>query len=110
MTVIMVGLVALGLGALIGWLLTCWASRRADEGSLAAQLAGMVAWPTVVVMPVLLYGRMLLIPGLQTWRDVFYLNLLYVAGGPPRWVGVVAAVTLGIVVVLGRSSRRPRPA
>lgn len=88
------------LGALTGWLLTCWASRRAREGSLAAHLAGMVAWPTVVVMLVLLYGRMLLVP--------FHLNLLYVAGGLPRWVGAVALVTLGIVVVLGRPPRRDR--
>jgi hypothetical protein len=101
------------LGALLGGLVTVWACRRAPRGSTAAQVAGALTWPTVVVALVLLYGAMLGRPALQTGRDMFYLHLLYVAGGPPRWIGLVAVAALTVVVVLGRRgvvARVPQPA
>jgi hypothetical protein len=93
------------LGALVGWLLTAWAGRRAEQGSVAGQLAGLVAWPTVVVMLVLLLGDMLFLPGSQSWQEMFHLHLLYIVGGAPRWGGLVIVVALGIVAILGR--RKP---
>ncbi|MFI1994792.1 hypothetical protein [Actinoplanes sp. NPDC020271] len=93
------------LGALIGWLLTGWAGQRAEQGSVAGQLAGLVAWPTVVVMLVLLLGDLLFVPGSQSWPEMFYLHLLYIVGGTPRWGGLVVVVALGIVAILGR--RKP---
>jgi hypothetical protein len=98
------------LGAFVGWLLTGWASRRAAEGSVAAQVAGLVAWPTAVAVPILLLGGLLFRPDSQSWSDAFYLRLLYAIDGPPRWVGVVAAVALGTVAVSRRPLRRVSPA
>ncbi|MFC7531442.1 hypothetical protein [Actinoplanes sp. GCM10030250] len=95
-------------GALVGWLVTGWAGRRAAEGSAAAQLAGMLTWPTVIVMLVLLLGRLLGRPGGQTWQDMFYDHLLYIVGGSPRWVGVVALAAMGVIAALGRR-RTPEP-
>lgn len=89
-------------GAMIGWLVTGWAGRRAAEGSAAAQLAGPLAWPAAVVVLFLLLGGLLLRPFGQTYSDVFYLRLLYIVEGPPRWVGAVAGAALGVVAVLGR--------
>ncbi|MFI5937736.1 hypothetical protein [Actinoplanes sp. NPDC051494] len=98
------------LGALAGWLVTAWASRRARAGTLAAQVAGAVAWPATVVMLVLLLGRLLFRPALQSWGDFLSVHLLYVAGGPPRWVGLLAVVVLAVVAVLGRPTRTTGPA
>ncbi|WP_436532583.1 hypothetical protein [Actinoplanes sp. HUAS TT8] len=95
------------VGGLIGWALTGWAGRRADVGSAGGQLAAMVAWPTVVVMLVQLLGGLLGRPGGQTWHDMFYLHLLYIVEGPPKWTGAVALVAVVIVAVQARLSRRP---
>jgi hypothetical protein len=93
------------VGGLAGWALTGWAGRRAEVGSAGGQLAAMVAWPTVVVLLLLLLGVLLGRPGGQTWRDMFYLRLLYIADGPPKWTGAVAVVAVGIVGVQARLSR-----
>jgi len=98
------------MGGLIGWALTGWAGRRAEVGSAGGQLAAMAAWPTVVVMLLLLAGGFLARPGGQTWHEVFYLRLLYIAQGPPKWTGVVAVVAVGIVSVQAGLSRRRPPA
>ncbi|WP_229072048.1 hypothetical protein [Actinoplanes sp. DH11] len=92
------------LGALLGWLMTGWAGRRAAAGSVAAQLAGAFAWPTVVVVLALLYGPFLLFfdSGL-TYAEEVWSHLLHIATGVANWVGVVAATALAIVAVLGRS-------
>lgn len=99
------------VGALLGLLLVGWASRRAEKGSLAAQLAGIVAWPTVVFMLSVLTLAALLRPAFQSWEDVYYTRLLWMGGGTPRWTGLVALIAIGIVVVLGRRpALQPRPA
>jgi hypothetical protein len=71
-------------------------TRAFGGGPTFAVARAVPSWPTVVVMPALLYGRKLLVPSV-------YPYLLYVAGGPSKWVGMVAAVTLGIVATLGRA-------
>ncbi len=93
------------LGALIGWLLTGWVGQRAQRGSVAGQLAGLVAWPTAVVMLILLLGDMLFVPGTQSWLEMVYLHLLYIVGGAPRWGGLVVVVALGVIATLGK--RKP---
>jgi hypothetical protein len=60
-------------GALISWLITGWAGRRAPEESAAAQLAGLLTWPTVVFMLVVFAGGFIGRPPMQSWRDVYYL-------------------------------------
>jgi hypothetical protein len=90
------------LGGLCGWFLTAWAGRRAELGSAAAELAGLLVWPTTVLLLLSQLGSLVLHLPTHSWRDVVYLRLLYLVGGTPRWAGVIALLAVGIVLLFGR--------
>lgn len=85
-------------GALLGWLLTGWAGRRAREGSIAGQLAALIIWPTAAVV-LLMTSLGFLIPEYgMTSREAFFMQLLYLSESAWRWALPVAAVAFGVAM------------
>jgi hypothetical protein len=88
-------------GALIGWLLTGWVGRRAAEGTIAGQVSSLIVWPTAVFMAAAAAGEFLVFREFgDTNREVFFLQLLYVAESRYPWTLAVFAVGFTVVAVL----------
>ena len=84
--------------------------RRAAPGSGTGQIVGVLAWPTVALMCYALGMALIMRPAFQSWPETYYARLLWMAGGPPRWVGLIALIAVGLVAFYRRPVPQPRTA
>lgn len=93
-------------GALIGWLLIGWVGRRAAEGTIAGQVSSLIVWPTAVFMVAAAAGEFLVFREFgDTDREVFFLQLLYLAESRYHWTLAVFAAGFAVVAVLAGHPR-----
>ncbi|WP_212988012.1 hypothetical protein [Actinoplanes auranticolor] len=89
------------LGALGGWLLVGWASRRTAPRSAMAFAAGTLAWPVVLLVPlVVLILAMWSIQPDRPWSETLFVTLFRLVG-PAGYAGIAALPSLAIAALSG---------
>jgi hypothetical protein len=89
------------LGALCGWLLVGWASRRVSPGGAPAFAVGTLAWPVVVLTLLVALGTgMWSIQPDRPWSETLFVALFRLVGLAP-YAGLAALPALAIAAVSG---------